>query len=182
MAKSDLRHLYGAVRDVPDFPTPGIIFRDITPLLVDPVLFRQAVRFMTAPLKQLRVDKVLAIESRGFILGAPIALQLKAGLVPARKEGKLPRNTHRIEYVLEYGTDAIEIHADAIERGDHVLVVDDLLATGGTASAAVQAVRHAGGIVVGVSLLIELLELEGRRKLPDVPLWSVLTYPERRDG
>ncbi len=116
--------MYGAVRDVPDFPTPGIIFRDITPLLVDPVLFRQAVRFMAAPLKQLRIDKVLAIESRGFILGAPIALQLKAGLVLARKGGKLPRDTHRIEYVLEYGTDAIDIHVDAIERGEHVLVVE----------------------------------------------------------
>jgi adenine phosphoribosyltransferase len=169
---------YRAIRDVPDFPSPGIVFRDITPLLLEPRLFEESVLRMAAPLDGRRVDKVLAIESRGFILGAPIALQLQAGLVPARKVGKLPWKTRRMEYALEYGTDAIEVHLDAIDPGDQVLVVDDLIATGGTLEAAVKAVAAAGASLVGVSVLIELANLRGRDRLPKgTTLWTVLRYP-----
>jgi adenine phosphoribosyltransferase len=160
---------YRAIRDVPDFPSPGIVFRDITPLLLEPRLFEESVLRMAAPLD---------VESRGFILGAPIALQLQAGLVPARKVGKLPWKTRRMEYALEYGTDAIEVHLDAIDPGDQVLVVDDLIATGGTLEAAVKAVAAAGASLVGVSVLIELANLRGRDRLPKgTTLWTVLRYP-----
>ncbi len=173
-----LDHFYNSVRDISDFPTPGILFRDITPLLLDPDLFRQAVEFMAEPLRSRRVDKILAIESRGFILGAPIAMTLGAGLVPARKVGKLPWKTRRLEYQLEYGTDAIEVHLDAIHESDRVAIVDDLIATGGTAEAAVKAVQAAGATLVGLSVLIELTELEGRGRLPrDMGYWKVLAYP-----
>lgn len=177
MSPDILRRLYGAVRDVPDFPKPGIVFRDITPLLLDPALFRHAVSRMTDPVRAAGVDKVLAIESRGFILGAPVGVELTAGLIPARKVGKLPWQTRRVEYALEYGTDAIEVHLDAIHPGDRVLVVDDVIATGGTAEAAVRAVRAAQGHVVGVSVLIELADLNGRAMLADTELWTVLRYP-----
>lgn len=180
MSRGSLDDFYSAIRDVPDFPAPGILFRDITPLLLEPHLFHRAVQQMVVPLNGKRVDKILAIESRGFILGAPIALQLGAGLVPARKVGKLPWKTRRLEYALEYGTDAIEVHLDAIEREDRVLIVDDLIATGGTVNAGVRAVREAGAAVVGVSVLIELSELNGRDRLPgDVDVWTVLSYPRR---
>lgn len=174
-AKS-LTSLYAAIRDVPDFPEPGILFRDITPLLLDGPLFRQAVELMLNPVRGLQVSKIVAVESRGFLLAAPMALELQAGLVPARKVGKLPWKTRRMEYQLEYGTDSIEIHEDAIAQGDRVLVVDDLLATGGTAQAAAQVARDSGGEVVGVDLLIELAGLKGRDKLDGIPIWTVLTY------
>lgn len=171
-----LTGLYAAVRDVPDFPEPGILFRDITPLLLDARRFRQAIDLMLEPVKDLGIDKIIAVESRGFILAAPMALTLEAGLVPARKVGKLPWKTRRVEYALEYGTDAIEIHEDAIHSGARVLIVDDVLATGGTAAAAARVARDSGGDVVGVSLLIELSDLKGREKLGGIPVSSVLTY------
>jgi adenine phosphoribosyltransferase len=177
VSRNSLDAFYAAVRDVPDFPKPGILFRDITPMLLDPGLFRRAVRLMTAPFKTARVDRVMAIESRGFILGAPIALSLGAALVPARKPGKLPWRRHRVEYELEYGTDAIEVHEDAIGRGHRVLIVDDVLATGGTAAAAARAVEKAGGRLVGLTFLIELAVLQGRKRLGKSKVASLLTYP-----
>lgn len=177
MPENILPRLYGAIRDVPDFPKPGIVFRDITPLLLDPVLFRHAIARMIDPVRRAGVNKVLAIESRGFILGAPVGVELDAGLVPARKVGKLPGQTRRVEYALEYGTDAIEIHVDAIHPGDRVLVVDDVIATGGTAEAAVRAVTEARAELVGVSVLIELADLNGRAKLEGTKMWTVLRYP-----
>ncbi len=181
MAENGLSRFYDSIRAVPDFPTAGILFRDITPLWLNADLFRQAVDRMVEPIRSLRVDKILAVESRGFILGTPIALEMEAGLVPARKVGKLPWKRRRIEYSLEYGADAIEVHLDAIAPGDHVLVVDDLLATGGTAKAAAQAVDEAGGTLVGFNFLIELDDLKGRDQLPAAPVWSLLNYP-RSDG
>jgi adenine phosphoribosyltransferase len=178
-AKDTLRGLYDAIKEVPDFPSPGIVYRDITPVLQDPVLFRQAVRRLAAPAKELGVQKVLGIEAGGFLLGGPVSLELKAGLVPARKRGKLPNVTHQIEYGPEYSSDAIEIHRAAIQPGERILVVDDVLATGATAEAAVRAVREAAGEVLGMSVLLELLELDGRAKLEAIPLWSVLTYPRK---
>ena len=171
--------LYEAIRDVPDFPTPGILFRDITPLLLQPALFRQAVDAMAAAVEG-PVDRVLAIESRGFLFGASLALHLDAGLVPARKRGKLPWKTHAVEYALEYGTDAIEIHQDALGPGHRVLVVDDVLATGGTAEAALEVIRRTGAEPVGISVLIELTALDGAQRVRPTPVHSVLRYP--RDG
>ncbi len=178
MSSVKVEEFYAAIRDVPDFPSPGILFRDITPLLLQPRLFHAAVDRMAGPLGGQPVDTILAIESRGFIFGAPMALHLEAGLVPARKVGKLPWKTRRMEYALEYGTDAIEVHLDAIKPGERVLIVDDLIATGGTLLAATQAVEEAKGEVVGISVLIELADLSGRKRLPDgIPLWTVLSYP-----
>ena len=171
------KSLYAGIRDIPDFPKPGILFKDITPLLLDPTLFRRATQLLLEPVCSQQIDKIVAIESRGFIFGAPLAVELGAGLVPARKKGKLPCETHQVEYALEYGTDTIEIHRDAIRRGERVLIVDDLLATGGTARATVQAVERAGGLVVGVSVLIELKDLDGRWRIDGTDLHAVLSYP-----
>jgi adenine phosphoribosyltransferase len=168
----DLKRL---VRDIPDFPKPGILFRDVTPLLLDPAALRAAVDAIGAPFRGARVQRVLGIESRGFIFGAPVALALGAGFALVRKAGKLPFVTHAATYALEYGEDRVEMHTDAVEAGQRVLVVDDLIATGGTAAAAVQLARRAGGEVVGASFLIELAALGGRSKL-DVPCRAVLTY------
>jgi len=172
----DLSALYAAVRDVPDFPKPGILFRDITPLLLDAPRFARAVELMTRPFKGQGVTRVVAIESRGFLLGAPIALALGAGLVPIRKPGKLPAVRSRVDYKLEYGTDALEMHADAVQRGDRVLVVDDVLATGGTAAAADRLVTQHGAEVVGFSFLIELAFLGGRSKLDGRRIEALLRY------
>lgn len=173
-----LRRLYGAIRDVPDFPKPGIVFRDITPLLQDPELLCEAVAAMAAPVRNADITRILAIESRGFLFAAPLALELGSGLALARKKGKLPWKTRQVEYALEYGTDAIEIHMDAIRPGERVLVVDDLIATGGTAEAAVRAAREAKAEVVGVSVLIELADLNGRARLEGTEVWAVLRYPQ----
>lgn len=169
--------LYRLIRDVPDFPKAGILFRDITPILLDHRALDEALELLTAPLRGLGVSRVVAIESRGFILGSPVALALKAGLVLVRKPGKLPAQTHRVEYALEYGTDALEMHADALGPGDRVAIVDDVLATGGTAAAAAQLVTKGGSTVAAFSFLVELADLGGREKLGDYPVHAVLRYP-----
>ena len=165
-----------AIRDVPDFPKAGIIFKDITPILSDPALFRDTVAALAHPFRKDRISKVLGIESRGFIFGPPLAFQLEAGFVPARKPGKLPRETVRETYALEYGTDSLEIHRDAFQRGERVLVVDDLLATGGTASAAARLAEKIGAEVVGVAFVIELEFLGGRAKLPGRRIHALVRY------
>ena len=162
------------IRDVPDFPKKGIIFKDITPLLADPAALDEAVRQLAEPYESRGVRTVVAVESRGFIFGAAVARQLGAGFVPLRKPGKLPHQTLKKEYALEYGTDAIEIHVDAVARGDKVLMLDDLLATGGTMAAACELVEGLGGEIVGVAFLIELCSLNGREKLPGYDIHTLI--------
>jgi len=176
MGEVHMEHLKEKIRHVPDFPKPGINFCDITTLLRDPAGLSDAVAGLTEPFRSHRVDLALGIESRGFILGAAIADRLRTGFVPARKPGKLPAAAVRQSYELEYGTDALEIHEDAIEPGQRVLIVDDLLATGGTAGAARDLVRKTGGDVVGIAFLVELTFLDGRRRLGDTPLVVGLQY------
>ena len=154
------------ILDVPDFPTPGILFRDITPLLATPGAFSSAVEAMAEPFRSEPPDKVLGIEARGFMFGAPLALALGVGFVPARKPGKLPRRTHRVAYGLEYGKDNLEVHADAFAPGERILIADDVLATGGTAAAAASLVEDLGARVIGLTFFIELAALEGRSRLP----------------
>jgi adenine phosphoribosyltransferase len=165
-----------AIRDVPDFPKPGIIFKDITPILSDAVLFNDVVDHMAGMLREHRVDVVAAIESRGFIFGAPIANRLGAGFVPIRKPGKLPSARRRVDYDLEYGTDALEAHADAIRPGQRVVIVDDVLATGGTACAASQLIAELQGELIGFAIVIELSFLNGRAKLGATPLHTLIRY------
>jgi len=164
------------IRDIPDFPAEGILFRDITPVLQDYTAFREVVCSIVDCCRGLEPDVVVGIESRGFILGAPVALELGTGFVPVRKVGKLPAETIRAEYTLEYGTNAVEIHRDAIEPGMRAVIVDDLLATGGTARAAVQLVEELGGIVAGLSFLIELGFLEGRKLLEGYEVCTIVKY------
>lgn len=171
-----LDKIYAAIRDVPDFPKPGITFKDITPLLLQPDTLRPAVELMGAPFQGDGISHVVAIESRGFLLAAPIALELNAGLVPIRKPGKLPHRRDRVEYELEYGTDALEMHQDAIGPGHRVLVVDDVLATGGTAEAAGRLVQGRGATLVGYSFLIELAFLQGRARLSEARVEALLRY------
>jgi adenine phosphoribosyltransferase len=163
------------IREIPDFPKPGILFRDITPLLADGEGLRTAVEQLANPFRG-RVDAVLGIESRGFILGAPVAVHLGVGLVLVRKPGKLPAAKHAASYELEYGTDSLEIHQDAIGKGHRVLIVDDLLATGGTAAAAVDLVRRLQGEVVACAFLIELAALGGRKRLAPIQTHALLRY------
>lgn len=170
---SDLERL---IRTVPDFPTKGIQFRDITPLLADASAFGEATELMTAPWRGRGVTVVCAVESRGFIFGGVIAHHLGAALVPIRKAGKLPYATQRLEYTLEYSSDALEIHTDAIKQGQRVLLIDDVLATGGTASAAAGLVEMLGGIVTGIQVLIELAGLKGRKLLEGREVRSLITY------
>jgi adenine phosphoribosyltransferase len=172
----DSRELLAKIRTVPDFPKQGIMFRDITTLLKDGPAFARAVDLLAERYRESRVEKVLGVESRGFILGAPLALRLGAGFVPIRKPGKLPAPVAREEYKLEYGTDAIEIHRDALRPGERVLLHDDLLATGGTMAAACRLVQALGGTVVGISFLIELSFLKGRAKLVPYEVFSLLQY------
>ncbi len=164
------------IRDVPDYPQKGIVFRDITPLLGDKNIFREVVDLMSKAWTANPPDLVAAIEARGFIPGAAIAVKLGAGFVPIRKTGKLPWSTVTESYDLEYGTDSLEVHSDAVQPGQRVLIVDDVLATGGTASAAVRLMRKLGADVVGVQVLIELTYLDGRQRLSDVKLVSEITY------
>ena len=176
MALTQVDRVRAAVRDVPGFPKPGIVFKDITPLLADGELFREACALMAAPFAHQRVTLVAAIESRGFLLAGPIAESLGAGIIPIRKVGKLPYTTRRVTYELEYGTDALEVHVDACARGARVLVVDDVLATGGTAAAACELIESVGGEVVGCSFLIALAFLNGGQRLQARRFESVLTY------
>ena len=168
--------LKARIRNVPDFPKPGILFYDITTVLRDPASFREALDRLAGPFEHQDIDIVVGVESRGFIFGGALADRLGAGFVPVRKPGKLPAQTLRATYELEYGTDSLEIHRDAILPGQRVLVVDDLLATGGTARAVVNLVKELGGVVYGVAFLIELAALNGRARLEGERLVSILTY------
>ena len=170
--------LLARIVDVPDFPQPGIVFKDISPLLADHRAFAAAVDAMAEGHLEQRIDKVVGIEARGFVLAAPLAYRLGAGFVPVRKPGKLPGPTHETSYALEYGTNVLQVHRDALAPGDRVLVVDDVLATGGTAAAAAHLVRACGAELLGVSLLLELAFLDGRAALAraesDLPVTSLL--------
>ena len=167
------------IRDVPDFPKPGVLFKDITPLLADPAAFRAVVAHLAAAGRDdagtTMVDKVVGMEARGFIFGAPVALELDRGFVPVRKPDKLPWHTRSVSYDLEYGSETLEMHTDAIAPGERVLVVDDVLATGGTAKATVELVEAAGGVVHGIVVLMELSFLPGRATVGDVPLTALRT-------
>lgn len=168
--------LRALVRNVPDYPKAGVVFKDITPLLKDASAFASVVGGIAGHYRDQAIDYVVGIESRGFIFGAAVATAMGAGFIPVRKPGKLPHRTHRCEYALEYGTDALEIHQDAVETGKRVLIVDDVLATGGTAAAAVELVQRTGGNVAGLAFLIELGFLQGRDKVPGLDVLSLLTY------
>jgi adenine phosphoribosyltransferase len=168
--------LRARVRDVPDFPKPGILFRDLTPLMGDGAAMREAVDLLAEVAARHRPELIVAVESRGFIFGAPVAASLGVGFVPVRKPGKLPHKTRRRSYDLEYGTDALEMHADAVVHGARVVIVDDLLATGGTAAATVELVREIGGQVVGATFVVELELLRGRDRLSGIPVDALLTY------
>ncbi len=164
------------IRDIPDFPKPGILFRDITPLLADTQAFREAVRRISDEFRDAGIDAVVAAEARGFIFAAPIALELNAGFVPIRKPGKLPFDTHAFHYELEYGMDTLEIHIDAAKEGQRVLVVDDLLATGGTVDACCRLLANCGATIVGCAFLIELAGLGGAARLAPVKSFSLIRY------
>jgi adenine phosphoribosyltransferase len=164
------------IRNIPDFPIPGILFRDITTLLKDGPAFQRAIDSLVGQLQALRPDKVVAIESRGFIFGAPIAYKLGVGFVPVRKLGKLPAETVTAEYELEYGTNTVEMHRDAITQGERVVIVDDLLATGGTTQATIELVEKLGGEVVALAFLIELLDLRARDNLEGYSIVTLIHY------
>ena len=171
-----MNELKTRIRHVPDFPKPGILFYDVTTLLRDPQGFKLAIDAMSEPYRGAGISLVVGIESRGFILGAAVADRIGAGFIPVRKVGKLPSKTIRVSYDLEYGSDSLEMHSDAVEPGQRVLIVDDLLATGGTARATVDLVRQLGGDVHGVAVLIELVGLNGRAKLEGENVRAVLQY------
>jgi adenine phosphoribosyltransferase len=164
------------VRDIPDWPSPGIVFRDITPLLAAPDAFTATVDALAAPFAEVQIDKVLGIEARGFVFASPVAYRHAAGFVPVRKAGKLPWEIEREEYVLEYGTDLLEVHRDAIKPGERVLIVDDVLATGGTAAATARLVERIGGEVTGLGFVMDLAFLGGASQLADYDVVSLLTY------
>jgi len=167
--------LKSAVRDIPDFPIPGILFKDISPILSDPALLQHSIDLLVDIVADHSIDKVVGIDARGFIFGAPAALALDAGFVPVRKKGKLPYQTFEESYSLEYGENTLQIHQDAIQPGERVLIIDDLLATGGTAAATVKLVKKLGAEVINVAFLIELDTLEGRAKI-DAPVTSIIHY------
>jgi adenine phosphoribosyltransferase len=168
--------LRAAIRDIPDWPQPGVTFKDITPLLNEPAVFRAVVDALADAFADARVDRVLGVEARGFIFAAPVAYRLGAGLVPVRKAGKLPWEIEQEEYVLEYGTDLLEVHKDGVHPGDRVLIVDDVLATGGTAAATARLVERIGGEVIGFGFLMDLAFLNGREQLDGYDVVSLLTY------
>jgi len=165
------------IRNLPDFPKPGILFRDITTLLQNAKAFKSAVDALAAKYKNKKIDTVVAVEARGFILGGAIAHKLGAGFVPVRKKGKLPWKTKSATYELEYGTDTLEIHIDAIKPQDKVLIIDDLLATGGTVKAVTELVNQFGGEIAGIGFVIELVDLGGREKLKGYPVYSLIGFP-----
>ena len=170
-----MEHLKQLIRDIPDFPQPGILFRDITPLLRDAAAFREVTAALAERFRG-RVDAVAGIESRGFIFGAPLAAELGVGFIPIRKAGKLPGDKLALEYALEYGTSILEIHTDAVRHGERILLVDDLLATGGTARAAAGLIEAVGGSVAGIAFVIELLFLDGRKALDGFDVHALLAY------
>ncbi len=165
------------IREVPDFPKPGILFYDITTLLKDAQAFRTVQDELASRYRDQGISKIVGIESRGFILGSPLAYQIGAGFVPVRKPGKLPADTYEVKYKLEYGSNSLAIHRDAIAMGERVLVVDDLLATGGTAAATISLIRQLGGEIAGMVVLVELTDLKGRDKLDGCPLHALIAYP-----
>jgi len=173
MSAEELRE---RIREIPDFPKPGIFFYDITTLLKDPAAYKEGIDLMLEPYRDEHIDIVVGMESRGFIFSAPMAYQLDAGLVPVRKLGKLPAETITVEYALEYGSNTLEIHRDAIAPGQKVLIVDDLLATGGTVKGTIELVERLKGEVVGLAFLVELDFLKGRDRLPDRRVTSVIKY------
>ncbi len=172
----DTAILNRCVRDIPDFPKPGVVFKDITPLLADPAAFSSAVDAIVVSFGRGKIDKVVGIEARGFIVAAPVAYHFGAGFVPLRKAGKLPYKTRSESYDLEYGTETLEVHADAFEPGERVLIVDDVLATGGTAKAACNLVESSGAKVAGLAFIIELEFLKGAQQLPRYDFVSLLQY------
>jgi adenine phosphoribosyltransferase len=168
--------LRAKIREIPDFPKPGILFYDITTLLKEPDAFKEAIQLMLEPFRGKQIDVVVGMESRGFIFSAPMAIELGAGFVPVRKLGKLPAETASVEYALEYGTNTLEIHKDALKPGQKVLIVDDLLATGGTVLGTIELVKMLKAEVVGLVFLVELLFLKGRERLGDYTTHSVIQY------
>lgn len=176
MTVSSIDDLRAKIREIPDFPKPGILFYDITTLLKEPDAYAAVIDRMADAVKDDRIDLVVGMESRGFIFAAPLAYKLGAGFVPVRKLGKLPGETIEVEYDLEYGTATLEIHRDAIQAGQRVLLVDDLLATGGTVLGTIELVRQLGGEIAGLSFMVELSELKGRDKLTDYQIHTLLTY------
>ena len=176
MGDERIQTLKAKIRDIPDFPKPGVIFKDITPLLADGRAFRAAIDLLGDRYLGTRVDLVVGVEARGFIIGSVLAYKLKAGHVIIRKAGKLPYKTHRAVYQLEYGTDTLEIHQDAIEPGQRVLVADDVLATGGTVATAIDLVKKLGGEIIELTFLVELTFLKGREKLREYPVFSLIKY------
>jgi adenine phosphoribosyltransferase len=175
MLKEKVINIEAGIRTIPDFPKPGIQFKDITPLLKDPVLHKEAVNQMMGPFKDSNIDYVLSIESRGFFFGIPMAHALNAGFIPVRKPGKLPADTISVEYDLEYGKDSLAMHSDALEPGSKVLIVDDVIATGGTMMAAISLAEHAKAEIKGISVLIELEFLNGKKSIqPNYPFHSVI--------
>ncbi|MGJ8677333.1 MAG: adenine phosphoribosyltransferase [Akkermansiaceae bacterium] len=164
------------IRDVPDFPIPGITFKDITPILANVELLQLSIDALIATADNYKIDKVVALDARGFIFATPVALALKAGFIPVRKKGKLPWKTLSTAYSLEYGENTLEIHQDAVSAGENILLIDDLLATGGSASAAIKLLRELGANIVAASFLIELNELKGRDLLGDIPVHAIIQY------
>jgi adenine phosphoribosyltransferase len=173
---ADAEFLRSRIRDIPDWPKPGVVFKDITPLLADVDAFRFSVDALADHWAGQEIDRVLGVEARGFIFAAPVAYRFGAGFVPVRKAGKLPWEIEREEYVLEYGTDLLEVHRDGIHPGERVLIVDDVLATGGTAAATARLVERLGGVVAGFAFVIELGFLDGRARLEGYDMLSLLTY------
>jgi adenine phosphoribosyltransferase len=176
MSKKTLQSIEQAIRNISDYPKPGIQFKDITPLLQNGALFHKAVKLMAQPFKKEKVQSVVAVESRGFIFGAAIATHLGVGFVPVRKKGKLPNHTIAESYALEYGTDTLEIHEDALKKNQKILIVDDLLATGGTVGAVTKLIERLGAKVSGITCLIELSFLNARKKLSQYPIHALIQY------
>lgn len=176
MSDSRIERIAGLIRDIPDFPKPGIVFKDITPLLSDAEAFRSCIELLSAKYSDKGIDAIVGIESRGFIFGAALALNMRKPFVPVRKPGKLPADTYRIDYQLEYGSDALEIHKDALSKGAKVLLIDDLLATGGTARATAELISKAGGSVAAIAFVVELTFLNGAKNLQGFDSHSLIKY------